>query len=71
MKVVTLIAGHYVYYDARVEKATKQLYRNLKGHGIIDNPQTYVEQAIKKAILRYVETFKLKGSTTKIMTTIK
>lgn len=71
LKAVTLIAGHYVYYDSEVEKAIQQLYRNLKEHNIFDDPQAYVMRAVKNAILRYIEAFKLKGSTSQILTVLR
>ena len=68
LMVVTLVAGHYIYYDQKVRQATLHLYDNLRMNGIVAEPQNYVVDAIKKEILRYVDNFNLRGSTTKILT---
>jgi len=67
LRAVTLVAGHYVYYDEKVKEATIKLYRNLEKHGIVEDPEAYVTSAVKKAIMRYVDAFNLRGSTSKIM----
>ena len=66
LRAVTLLAGHYVYYDKDVREAVFELYDNLNKQGLVDKPEDYVASAIKKAIVRYVEAFNLCGSASKI-----
>jgi tagatose-1,6-bisphosphate aldolase non-catalytic subunit AgaZ/GatZ len=68
---VTLVTGHYTYYDPQVRRATLQLYENLRKNNIVAEPEKYVIDAIKKEILRYVDNFNLKGGTAKILAAIK
>ena len=67
LRAVTLTAGHYVYYDGKVREAILRLYSNLKKHAIVNEPEGYVVSAVKKAIMRYVDAFNLRGSTAKIL----
>lgn len=67
LRAVTIVCGHYVYYDKRVRKAIDRLYRNLKKYRLFENPEAYVMEAVKKAIMRYVDAFNLRGSTSKII----
>ena len=68
---VTLVCGHYVYYDEKVREAIDRLYSNLKKYGLFENPETCVMKAVKKAIMRYVDAFNLQGSTSKIIKVTK
>jgi tagatose-1,6-bisphosphate aldolase non-catalytic subunit AgaZ/GatZ len=67
LRAVTLVAGHYVYYEESVKDAIDRMYNNLKHRGIYKNPSEYVLSRIKMAIMRYVSAFKLSGSTIKIL----
>lgn len=71
LRAVTLVAGRYVYYDEKVKEATTKLYRNLKERGIVADPETHVISAVKKAIMRYVDAFNLRGSTSRILSVIE
>ena len=66
-----VICGHYVYYDEEVKEAIGRLYSNLKKYRLFENPEAYVMEAVKKAIMRYVDAFNLRGSTSKIIKTTK
>ena len=70
LRAVTLVCGHYVYYDEKVREAIKRLYSNLKRHKLFENPEAYVIKAVKKAIMRYVDAFNLRGSSSKILKNI-
>lgn len=67
LRAVTVVSGHYVYYDEKVKEAIGRLYNNLEKYGLLENPETYVMKAVKKAIIRYVDVFNLRGSTSKII----
>ncbi len=67
LRAVTVVCGHYVYYDKKVKEAIGRLYSNLKKYGLFENPEAYVMKAVKKAIMRYVDAFNLRGSTSKII----
>jgi tagatose-1,6-bisphosphate aldolase non-catalytic subunit AgaZ/GatZ len=71
LRAVTVVCGHYVYYDERVKEAIGRLYSNLKKYGLFENPKAYVMEAVKKAIMRYVDAFNLQGSTSKIIKATK
>lgn len=63
----TLVSGHYVYYEDEVARAIEALYGNLRDCGAVEDPQGYVMQAVKGAIMRYVDAFRLRGSTETIL----
>lgn len=67
LRAITLVCGHYVYYDESVREAVNKLYSNLKRHKVFKNPEAYVMEAVKKAIMRYVDSFNLRESTSKIL----
>lgn len=67
LRAVTVVCGHYVYYDEKVKEAIGRLCNNLKKYGLLENPQAYVMKAVKKAIMRYVDAFNLRGSTSRIL----
>ncbi len=67
LRAVTVVCGHYVYYDEKIRESINGLYSNLKRHGLSENPEAYVMEAAKKAIMRYVDAFNLRGSTSKII----
>jgi len=67
LRAITLVCGHYVYYEEKVREAINRLYSNLKRHKVFENPEAYVMEAVKKAIMRYVDSFNLRESTTKIL----
>ncbi len=70
MCALTLVCGHYIYYDEKVKEAINKLYSNLKKYKLFENPEAYVMKAVKKAIMRYVDAFNLKGSTSMILKNI-
>jgi len=70
LRAVTLATGHYVYYDPLVKETTERLFENLKAHGILADPQGYVDSAVSAAIMRYVDAMNLRGSTQKILEAI-
>ena len=70
LRAVTVVCGHYVYYEEKVKEAIGRLYSNLKKYGLFENPEGYVIKAVKKAIMRYVDAFNLRGSTSKIIKSI-
>ncbi len=61
--------GGYVY-DEKVREAIKRLYSSLKRHKLFENPEAYVIRAVKKAIMRYLDAFNLRGSSSKILKNI-
>jgi len=67
LRAVTVVGGHYVYYDERVKETIGRLYNNLKKYGLFKNPEAYIMEIVKKAIIRYVDAFNLRGSTSKII----
>ncbi len=71
LRAVTVVCGHYVYYDEKVREAINRLYSNLKRDGILENPEAYVMESVKKAVTRYVDAFNLRGSTSKIIKVTK
>jgi hypothetical protein len=71
LRAATVVCGHYVYYDEKTREAINRLYSNLKRHGLFENPEAYVMEVVKKAIMRYVDAFNLRGSTSKIVKMIQ
>ena len=67
LRAVTVVCGHYVYYDEKVREAIGKLYSNLKKNELLENPEAYVTKTVKKAIMRYVDAFNLRGSTSRIL----
>ncbi len=67
LRAITLVAGHYVYYDAEVRGAINKLFDNLVKSNVLKDPEGYVNLAIRNAIMRYVDAFNLRGSTLKIL----
>lgn len=67
LRAVTVVCGHYVYYDKKVKEAIGRLYNNLKKNELLENPEAYVMKAVKRAIMRYVDAFNLRRSTSKII----
>ncbi|NQS90601.1 class II D-tagatose-bisphosphate aldolase, non-catalytic subunit [Patescibacteria group bacterium] len=67
LRAVTVVCGHYVYYDEKVRETINKLYSNLKRHRVFENPEAYVMEVVKKAIMRYVDALNLRGSTSKII----
>ncbi len=67
LRTTTLVAGHYVYYDQKVKRAIAKLYNNLRKSDILKEPETYVMSAVRDAIMRYVDAFSLRSSTSKIL----
>lgn len=71
LRAVTVACGHYVYDEQQVREARKTLYRNLIRHRLCEDPQGDVMDRVKESIMRYVEAFNLKGSTSKILGQLK
>ncbi len=71
LRAVTVVCGHYIYYDEKVRETIDRLYNNLKKNELLENPEAYVMKAVKKAIMRYVDAFNLRGSTSKIIKVTK
>lgn len=71
LRAVTVVCGHYVYYDEKVKEAIDSLHNNLKKNELLENPEAHVMKAVKKAIMRYVDAFNLRGSTSKIIKVAK
>ena len=67
LRAVTVVAGHYVYYDEKVKRVITKLYNNLRKSNILESPESCVISAIRKAIMRYIDAFNLQGSTSKIL----
>ena len=67
LRAVTVVCGHYVYYDEKVKEAIGRLCNNSKKCGLFENPEAYVMESVKKAIMRYVDAFNLRGSASKII----
>jgi hypothetical protein len=67
LRAVTIVTGHYVYYDEEVKKAITTLYSNLKKNGVLEEPEAYVASALRRAIMRYIDAFNLRRSTSKIL----
>ncbi len=66
LRAVTVVCGHYIYYDEKVRETIDRLYNNLKKNELLENPEAYVMKAVKKAIMRYVDAFNLRRITSKI-----
>ena len=67
LKAVTWVAGHYTYYTDAVKAAIAKMHDNLKRARVVEDPEGEVMDAVKTAIMRYVDAFRLRGSTAKIM----
>ena len=67
LRAVTTVAGHYVYFDEEVRAAVAELFNVVKEIGILADPEEYVAAAVRSAIMRYVDAFNLRGSTTRIL----
>jgi tagatose-1,6-bisphosphate aldolase non-catalytic subunit AgaZ/GatZ len=67
LRAVTMVTGHYVYYDEDVKKAIAALYANLRKNDVLEHPEEYVAAAIRAAVMRYVDSFNLRKSTSKIL----
>jgi len=70
LRAVTIVCGHYVYYDKKVKEAINKLYSNLKKYKLFENPEAYIMEAVKKAIMRYVDALNLRGSSSRILKTL-
>jgi len=60
LKEVTVVCGHYVFNREDIREARRRLYDNLIALEITDSPVTNVVDAVKEAIMRYVDAFNLK-----------
>lgn len=58
---VTMVCGHYVFEEDNVRGAREKLYKNVKKLGIADDPEAILIEAIKASIMKYVDSFNLKG----------
>ena len=67
LSAVTLVAGHYTYTCDDVNAAIVKMFDNLHRAGAIDNCEAYVLASVKAAIMRYVDAFNLRGSTSKLL----
>ena len=59
------IAGHYTFNDDEVKQEISKLYDNLSKFSI--DGRTYVVNAIKRSIGRYMEDLNMEGLTTKLL----
>lgn len=64
INVITDISGHYTFNNDNVKNEIKKLYTNLDKAGI--NGEEYVIYKLKESLDRYVETFNLKGYTSRL-----
>ena len=59
------ISGHYAFNDPEVKATTEKLYANLAAQNI--NGQRFVVDHIKRPLRQYVECYRLKGATSRIL----
>ncbi len=59
------ISGHYAFNDPEVKAATEKLYANLAAQNI--DGQRFVVDHIKRPLRQYVECYRLKGATSRIL----
>ena len=57
---ITDVCGHYVFNHEDITKARRKLYDNLIDSKITDSPETEIVDAVKEAIMKYVDAFNLK-----------
>ncbi len=62
--VITDISGHYTFNNENVKKEIEDLFENLSEAGV--NAEEYVIYKLKESLDRYVETFNLKGYTSRL-----
>lgn len=67
LRAVTLVTGHYTYTCEDVKAAIVKMFDNLHRVGAIDDCAAYVMASVKAAIMRYVDAFNLRGSTSKVL----
>ena len=67
LSAVTFVAGHYTYACDDVKAAIVKMFDNLHGAGAIDDCEAYILASVKAAIMRYVNAFNLRGSTSKLL----
>jgi len=67
LSAVTLVAGHYTYTCDDVRAAIVKMFGNLHSVGAIEACEAYVLASVKAAIMRYVDAFNLRGSTSKLL----
>ena len=70
LRAITLLCGHYVYYEDEVKAAIARMHDNLKDSRLMEDPQDYVMAQVKKAIMRCADAFNLPGSTPKLMAAV-
>ncbi|RKY00736.1 sugar-phosphate kinase [Candidatus Poribacteria bacterium] len=61
LRKVTEISGHYVLSDEEVMAARRRMFDNLRSSGALPDPEGWVRDRVKEAIMKYVEAFNLKG----------
>ncbi len=67
LEEVTIVCGHYVFNQEDIREARRKLYANLVALKITDSPERKVVDAVKKAIMRYVEAFRLRDLNHQLM----
>lgn len=67
LEEVTVVCGHYVFNWENIREARRKLYDNLIALKITDSPATKVVDAVKEAIMKYVDAFNLKGLNSHLM----
>jgi len=70
LREITIISGRYVIDRPEVAIARERLFSNLKSLGIVSDPQRQVLGEIKTALQRWIDTFSLKGTTSRILSQI-
>lgn len=67
LEEVTVVCGHYVFNQKDIREAREKLYDNLIALKITDSPVTKVVDAVKEAIMKYVNAFNLKELDSRLM----
>ena len=60
MRHVTWVCGHYVFNQREIKEAREKLYNNLMDLGVAESPETKVVDAVKGAVMNYVDAFDLR-----------
>jgi D-tagatose-1,6-bisphosphate aldolase subunit GatZ/KbaZ len=67
LEEVTVVCGHYVFNQESIREARQKLYSNLVALEITESPATEVVDAVKEAIMKYVDAFNLRGLNSHLM----
>lgn len=60
------VNGHYFFNDKNIIEAKTRLFSNLKEYNVVPDPERLIIEKLKLVINKYVNSFNLKGLTSKI-----